>query len=188
MGIRILEVTNRADLKRWVRMPNEIYKGNPYYIPKLISDEVAYFDRRKNPAFEIADVKLLLAVENKRLLGRVCGIVNSLETGKLGYKRGRFGWFDCVNDQAVADQLLDSVRDWCRGSGCREMTGPQGFTDLDAEGLLIEGFDHLPTISGSYNHPYYQNLLEDYGFEKDSDYVEFRSRVPTESRLLPVAR
>ncbi|MCJ7499396.1 hypothetical protein MUP29_04005, partial [bacterium] len=123
-------------------------------------------------------------VDNQRLVGRVCAIVNSLEAGKLGFKRGRFGWFECVNDQRVADLLLDSAKDWFQQVGCAEMTGPHGFTDLDVEGLLIEGFDHLPTISGSYSHPYYRELIENYGFEKDSDYVEFRSRVPQEYPLL----
>ena len=184
MSIQVQQVTNRADLKRWVRVPCGLYKGNPYYIPQLFSDQLAYFDRRKNPAFEISDVKLLLAVDNQRLLGRVCGIVNSLETEKLGYKRGRFGWFESVDDQLVANLLLDSVKDWCREMGCAELTGPQGFTDLDFEGLMIEGFDHLPTISGSYNHPYYRKLIENYGFEKNADYVEFRSRIPQESPLL----
>jgi len=184
MSIKVQQVKNRADLKRWVKVPWGLYEGNPYYVPQLFSDQLAYFDRQKNPAFEVSDVKLLLAVDNRRLLGRVCGIVNNLEAEKLGYKRGRFGWFECVDDQRVADLLLDSVRDWCREEGCAEITGPQGFTDLDAEGLLIEGFDHLPTISGSYNHPYYRKLVESYGFEKDSDYVEFRSRIPGESPLL----
>ena len=184
MSIQVQQVTNRADLKRWVRVPCGLYKGNPYYIPQLFSDQLAYFDRRKNPAFEISDVKLLLAVDNQRLLGRVCGIVNSLETEKLGYKRGRFGWCASVDDQLVANLLLDSVKDWCREMGCAELTGPQGFTDLDFEGLMIEGFDHLPTISGSYNHPYYRKLIENYGFEKNADYVEFRSRIPQESPLL----
>jgi hypothetical protein len=83
----------------------------------------------------------------------------------------------------VAGRLLDSAADWFRSEGCTEMTGPQGFTDLDPEGLLIEGFDHLPTISGSYNHPYYQRLFEDYGLEKAVDYIEFRSLVPQDSVL-----
>lgn len=184
MGIQIHQVANRSDLKRWVKMPYRLYKGNPYYIPKLFSDELAYFNQRKNPAFEISDVRLLLAVENQKAVGRICGIINSLETGKLGYKRCRFGWFECVDDQRVADMLLDGIKDWCHKLDCTEMTGPQGFTDLDAEGLLIEGFDHLPTISGSYNYPYYRELLENYGFEKDADYLEFRSRIPQESALL----
>lgn len=184
MGIQILHVTNRSDLRRWIKAPYGLYAGNPYYIPQLISDELAYFDQRKNPAFEISDVRLLLAVDSQRVVGRLCAIVNNLEAEKLGYKRGRFGWFECVNDQQVADLLLGNARAWCHELGCAEMTGPHGFTDLDAEGLLIEGFDHLPTISGSYNHPYYRDLIENCGFKKDADYVEFRSRVPQESGLL----
>ncbi|UCF30217.1 MAG: hypothetical protein JSV26_09100 [bacterium] len=175
---------SRADLKRWVSVPNGLYQGSPYYVPQLFSDQLTYFDRHKNPAFEICDVELFLAVDNGRLVGRVCAIVNGLEAEKLGYRRGRFGWFECVDDQGVADRLLDSVKNWCGDLGCTEMTGPQGFTDLDVEGLLIEGFDALPTISGSYNHPYYRKLLENYGFEKDIDYVEFRCRIPQESQLL----
>lgn len=184
MSIHVRQVESRSDLKRWVRLPSGLYEGDPHYIPPLISDQVAYFDARKNPAFEISDVRLLLAEENGRLLGRVCGIINSLETDKLGFKRGRFGWFECVDDQRVADPLLDGVKVWCRKEGCAEITGPQGFSDLDPEGLLIEGFNHLPTISGSYNPPYYRELIENYGFEKDADYVEFRCRIPPESPLL----
>jgi len=188
MTIQVQPVTTRRDLKRWVRLPLQLYKGNPYHIPQLLFEELAYFDRRKNPAFETSEVSLFLASDNGKPLGRVCCIVNNLETEKLGYRRGRFGWFESVNDQEVAHKLLDQARDWCRGLQCRELTGPHGFTDLDVEGLLIEGFDHLPTISGSYNHPYYRNFIEDYGFTKDSDYVEFRSRVPKEYPLLETIR
>lgn len=184
MSIQVNQVSSLPDLKRWVRVPYDLYKGHPYQVPQLFSDELAYFDQRKNPAFETSVIKLFLATDNDRVVGRICGIVNNLETTKLGYKRGRFGWFECVNDQRVADTLLDSAKGWCREIGCAEITGPQGFTDLDAEGLLIEGFDHLPTISGSYNFPYYQQLIENYGFQKDADYVEFRSRIPAEFPLL----
>lgn len=188
MSIQVHEISSRSDLKRWVRVPYTLYKGHPYQIPQLFSDELAYFDQRKNPAFEVSDVRYFLATDNDRVAGRICGIINTLETAKLGYKRGRFGWFECVDDQRVADALLDTAKAWCREAGCAEMTGPQGFTDLDPEGLLIEGFDHLPTISGSYNHPYYQRLIEHYGFKKDADYVEFRSRIPDESPLLEKLR
>ena len=184
MSIQVREVSNQTDLKCWVRVPYDLYKGHPYQVPQLFSDELAYFDQRKNPAFETSDIRLFLATDNDRVVGRICGIVNNLETTKLGYQRGRFGWFECVNDQRVADALLDSAQGWCRETGCTEMTGPQGFTDLDVEGLLIEGFDHLPTISGSYNFFYYQKLIENYGFQKDADYVEFRCRIPAQSPML----
>jgi hypothetical protein len=184
MSIQVHQVSSRGELKSWVKLPYQLYEGHPYQVPQLFSDELDYFDRKKNPAFEVSDVRLLFASDAGKIVGRLCCIVNTLETEKLGYKRGRFGWFECIDDRGVANSLLDSAADWFRSQGCAEMTGPQGFTDLDPEGLLIEGFDHLPTISGSYNFPYYQRLIEDYGFEKDVDYVEFRSRVPKNSRML----
>ncbi len=184
MAIEVHEVADRRGLKAWVGVPYRLYGDHPYWVPQIYSDELAYFDRRKNPAFEVAEVRLLYAIEGEQVVGRICCNVNRLETTKLGYPRGRFGWFECVDDQRVAERLLDSARDWFRARGCVEMTGPQGFSDLDPEGLLVEGFDHLPTISGSYNPPFYQRLLEDYGLEKAVDYVEFRSRLPEDSRVL----
>jgi hypothetical protein len=183
MSIDVRQVASRGELKSWVELPYRLYRDHPYHVPQIISDELAYFDRRKNPAFEVSDVRLFLASDAGQVVGRLCCIVSTLETAKLGYKRGRFGWFECTDDPAVAERLLDSAADWFRSEGCTEMTGPQGFTDLDPEGLLIEGFDHLPTISGSYNHPYYQRLFEDYGLEKAVDYIEFRSLVPQDSVL-----
>ncbi len=184
MSIEVHEVSNGRELRSWVRLPYRLYAGHPYQVPQILSDELAYFDGRKNPAFEVSDVRFLFATDAGQVVGRVCCIVNNLETPKLGYKRGRFGWFECVDDRRVSDRLLDRARDWLRSQGCAEMTGPQGFTDLDPEGLLIEGFDQLPTISGSYNHPYYRRLIEDYGFAKDVDYVEFRSRIVDDSTVL----
>lgn len=188
MGIQVSEVTSRGELKSWVKLPYRLYDGHPHQVPQLFSDELDYFDRQKNPAFEVSDVRLLLASDAGQIVGRLCCIVNTRETEKLGYKRGRFGWFECIDDRRVSDSLFDSAADWFRGMGCVEMTGPQGFTDLDPEGLLIEGFDYLPTVSGSYNFPHYQRLIEDYGFVKDVDYVEYRSQVPENSRVLETLR
>jgi len=184
MSIKIIEVENRAALKRWVRVPFTLYRGDRYYVPQLFREELSYFDRRRNPSFEVCDVRQFLALEKRRSVGRICGLINSLETEKLGYKRGRFAWFESIDDQGVASQLLDNVREWLVEAGCEEMTGPHGFTDLDTEGLLIEGFEHQPTISGSYNPPYYRKLLETYGLSKDVDYVEFRFVVPDRVPLL----
>jgi hypothetical protein len=178
MSIEIREAAAGDDLVRWVRFPSELYAGNPYFVPPLFRDELAYFDPTENPAFDVCETRLLLAIRNGEVAGRLCLIVNKLETEKLGYRRGRFGWFDVVDDDAVAKALLDEGRTWLRELGCTEMTGPHGFGDLDPEGLLIEGFDAMPTISGYYNAPYYQRLLEDFGFAKDVDYLEYRFAVP----------
>ena len=178
MSIDLIEVQSRRDRKRWVSFPYAHYRGNPYYVPQLFGDELAYFDPRRNPAFEVCDVRLFLAERQGKVVGRICGLVNTLETGKLGRKRGRFGWFESIDDRAVAHALLDAVRQWHASSGCVEMTGPHGFTDLDVEGLLIDGFDCTPTVAGAYNHAYYAALIEDFGLVKDVDYFDCRFRVP----------
>jgi hypothetical protein len=178
MSLRVVAVENRRQLRDWVTLPYQLYRDTPNFVPQLRREQLTTFDARRNPAFRTAQVRLLLAERDGEIVGRVCALVNALETEKLGHLRGRFGWFECVEDQEVAGALLDAVQAWLRAQGCVEMTGPHGFTDLDPEGLLVEGFDALPTISGSFNFPYYQQLLENYGLTKDADYIEFRIGVP----------
>ncbi len=180
MAVQVTEISDRKGLERWVSFPYEHYRDDPAFVPQLISDELDTMDPSKNPAFEVADVRLLLAERDGRVVGRVCGIIHHLETGKLGHKRGRFGWFESVEDRVVAHALLSHLEEWFREEGCGEMAGPLGFTDLDPEGLLIEAFHVLPTIAGSYNKPYYPALLEGYGLSKEVDYKEFRLAVPEE--------
>ena len=180
MTIKIREAITPRDRKRWVAFQYDHYRGDPTFVPQLISDELDTMSPEKNPAFQVAEVKLLLAYEEETCVGRVCGIIHRLEAEKLGRKRGRFGWFESVEDPAVAEALLSHLEEWFRNERREEMAGPLGFTDLDPEGLLIEAFDTLPTIAGSYNKPYYQGLLEHYGMEKAVDYKEFRLAVPEE--------
>ena len=184
MSLKILDADTKADLKRWVAFPVEHYAGHPWHVPQILREEFSYVDRDKNPAFEVCRVRFLLAEDRGRVLGRACAIVNALETEKLGYARGRVGWFESVDDSEVATGLFDEARDWLTAQGCAEMTGPHGFGDLDPEGLLIDGFDATPTISGSYNYPYYERLFEDYGMTKDTDYIETRFEVPDRSTFL----
>lgn len=183
MTISILEVHTRPELKEWVLFPYRFYRDDPHYVPQIIREELDFFSAERNPGFKIADTKLLLARQNGKSVGRVCGILHKLEEEKLGYKRGRFGWFECIDDNQAAAALLDHLEDWFVREGCRECTGPHGFSDLDPEGMLVDGFDALPTIAGSYNKPYYPRLLEDFGFEKEIDYIEHRFEFPKDSPL-----
>jgi hypothetical protein len=152
-------------------------------VPQIIREEMDFFSADRNPSFKIADTKLLLVQQNGITVGRVCGILHRLEEKKLGYKRGRFGWFECVDDAKAAATLLGYLEDWFVRVGCREFTGPHGFSDLDPEGLLIDGFEALPTIAGSYNKPYYPRLIENLGFEKEIDYIENRIEFPRDNPL-----
>ena len=180
MTIAVSEVQTRSDLKQWVAFPLGLYRNDPNYIPQLTREELDFFSAPKNPSFKLAQAKLLLARRNGEMVGRVCGIINPLEAKKLGFKRGRFGWFESVDDPEVAAALLGYLEEWFVGEGCREMTGPHGFTDLDPEGLLVEGFDARPTIAGSYNKSYYPVLIEALGFKKEVDYIETRLEFPQE--------
>ncbi len=180
MSVEIAEVHSGSELKDWVTFPNRLYRGDPRYVPQLIGQEIDFFDRDKNPSFNIAQARLLSARRDGRTVGRVCGILHDLETAKLGYRRGRFGWFECAEDPEASAALLGALESWFRDAGCREMTGPHGFTDLDPEGMLVDGFDLQPTISGSYNKPYYPAMVQAAGFQKEVDYIETRLEVPRE--------
>jgi hypothetical protein len=180
MTLSLSEVQNRRELEQWVKFPFGLYRDDSNYIPQLIRDELEFFSREKNPSFNVADAKLLLARRNGKVAGRVFGAIHRLETQKLGHKRGRFGWFECFEDPEVAAVLLGGLEKWFIAEGCREMTGPHGFTDLDPEGMLVDGFDALPTIAGSYNKTYYPRLIEAFGFQKEVDYIETRLEFPQE--------
>jgi hypothetical protein len=183
MSVDVRAVETKKDLKTFVKVPFEIYKGDAYWVPPLIRDEMETFDSQKNPAYETAETKLFTAYKDGRPVGRICGILSHAANEKYNAKNLRFGWFDTVNDYEVAQKLFEAVENWGRELGMETMTGPHGFTDLDPEGMLVEGFDRLPTISVYYNFPYYPELVTKYGFEKEIDYVEFLSVVPHETGI-----
>ena len=132
----------------------------------------------RNPAFENAEACCYLARRDGRIVGRVAAILSHAANTKYGTRNLRFSWFDAIDDFEVASALLGAVEEWGRQKGMDTLTGPHGFTDLDPEGLLVEGFNELATIAVFYNHPYYPRLLERYGFTKDVDYVEFQALAP----------
>jgi len=143
------------------------------------------FNKKKNPAYETADSKLFMAYRDGEAVGRIAGINSKIANQKYGTKNIRFGWFDSIDDQEVADALISSVEEWAKGIGLNTITGPHGFSDLDPEGMLYEGFDKLPTIAVYYNHPYYIKLMEKNGMEKEIDWVEFNARIPSMEEMPP---
>ena len=148
-------------------------------MPDLYDDMVDTFDRQKNPAFEFCEADYFLAYNDKgEVVGRVAAIINHRSNETWESKNVRFGWIDFIDDETVSRALLDTVAAWGKERGMNAMQGPLGFTDLDAEGLLIEGFDQLSTMATIYNFPYYQKHIEQYGLEKDADWVEFKINIP----------
>jgi GNAT superfamily N-acetyltransferase len=183
MSVVIKEVVTRKDLKRFVKVPFDIFKGNPYWVPQLIRDEMELFNPRKNPAYENSETRLFTAWKEGRAVGRIAAILSHAANEKYNTKNLRFGWFDTIEDYEVTQTLFEAVENWGKERGMETLTGPHGFTDLDPEGMLIEGFDQMPTIAVYYNHPYYPEFVTKYGFEKDIDYVEFRTPAPTETGI-----
>ena len=185
MSIVVKEVLDKKALKTFVKLPFALYKNDPMWIPQLISDDMEVFNKDKNPAFENADSRLFLAYKNGKPVGRIAAIDNRAANKKYATKNLRFGWFDAIDDPEVAASLFGAVEGWAKELGHETLTGPHGFCDLDPQGMLVEGFEHLPTIAGYYNFPYYQKLVEDLGFAKEIDYVEFRCQVPKDMSAFP---
>ena len=155
MAIEIKQVTTRRELKRFIRLNYEMYKDNAFAVPDLYEDMLKTFSRDKNPAFEFCEADYFLAYKEGRLVGRVAAIINRRANATWQKQTVRFGWIDFVDDEDVSRALIDTVAAWGRERGMTEMEGPLGFTDMDAEGMLTEGFDQLSTMATIYNYPYY---------------------------------
>ncbi len=178
MSVTITEVTDRNKLKAFIDFPNALYKGNPHFVPALNFDEEATLRKDKNPAFDYCEARYWLACRNGRTVGRIAGIVNHAYIEKWKNPYVRFGWIDFEEDEQIANALLSQVENWAKELGMKAVHGPLGFTDLDHEGMLIEGFDELGTMATIYNYPYYPVFLEKFGYAKDTDWVQFKITMP----------
>lgn len=178
MAIIIKKVSSKKELKTFIRFNYELYKVNPYSVPDLYDDMLNTFSSKKNAAFEFCEAEYFLAYKDNKVVGRVAAIINNRANQTWDKKEVRFGWIDFIDDEEVSSALLKAVEDWGKQKGMDTITGPLGFTDMDAEGMLIEGFDQLGTMATIYNYPYYPQHMEKLGFEKDADWVEFKLYVP----------
>ena len=174
MPLEIREVKTNTELKTFIRVPLSLYKGNPYYVPSLFADEMNTLRADKNPAFADAKARYWLAYRDGKVVGRIAGLYVPKHEIKWGDKYLRFGWIDFIDDPEVVKALMDQVDGWARELGMKGIHGPLGFTDLDREGMLVEGFDQLATLATIYNYPYYPKRLEELGFTKDIDWLEYR--------------
>ena len=179
--IEIREVKTKRELRRFVQFGIDLYKGNNYYCPPLIHDELNAFSPSGNPALEVCDFVVYMAYRNNEIVGRIVGIVNHRANEAWGVKKCRFGWFECVDDYEVFEALLDAVAEWGRSKGMACLNGPLGFTDFDHQGLLIEGFDYNSPMASLYTYPYYIAHYERYGLRKEADWIEFQIHPPKEA-------
>ena len=178
-SVEIRKVADKKSLEAFIQFHYDLYRDNPYDAPNLHSDEVHTLSKDKNAAFEFCEADYFLAYRDGKVGGRIAGIINRRANERWNTKSVRFGWVDFIDDMEVSRALFNAVEEWGRSKGMTQMVGPLGFTDLDPEGMLIEGFDQLGTMSTIYNYDYYPRHMEQLGgFTKDNDYVEYKLIVP----------
>lgn len=176
--IIISTVKDKKELKDFIRFNYEMYKDNPFAVPDLLEDTLDTFNPRKNPAFKFCKAEFFLARREGKIVGRIAAIINTRANEKWNRKYVRFGWIDFIDDIEVSEKLLKAVEDWGQKQGMTHIVGPMGFTDLDLEGMLTEGFDQLSTMNSIYNYPYYPKHMEKLGYEVEVKWVERKVFVP----------
>lgn len=165
-------------MRKFVKFNLRLYKGNPYHVPGLIEDELLTLDPTRNPAFQFCEAAYFLAYRDGKIVGRIAGIINHRANETWNQNNVRFGFVDFINDNEVVDALFNAVITWGKARGKEMIQGPMGFTDLDHEGMLIEGFDQIGTMATIYNYAYYPKQMERMGFVKDQDWKEYKITIP----------
>ena len=178
MMVEIKEISEKKDLKAFIRFPEKLYKDEKNYVPELKADEYSMLVPETNFAFEYCDAKFFLCYKDGELVGRVGAIVNRKANELWDQKRIRITRIDFIDDLSVSGALFSAVESWGKQLGLTEAQGPLGFTDLDKEGLLVEGFDRMGSTVTIYNYAYYPKHFEAHGYTKDTDWVEYRIAVP----------
>lgn len=169
---------DRKSLRKFVQFGIDLYKGNDCYVPPLVSDDVATLSPEKNPAFDFCEAEYFMAFRDGKPVGRIAAIIHRISNEEHGKKEMRFGFVDFIDDEEVSRALFDAAAGWGKSKGMESMIGPLGFSDMDYEGMLVEGFEELSTMATIYNYPYYPRHMERMGFEKKADWVEFSMKVP----------
>jgi len=170
--------TDHDQLSQYVQFPIDLYRDNACYVPPLVIDQIATLSPEGNPAFDFCEAQSFMAFDNGEPVGTITAIINRAANDKTGKKQMRFGFMDFIDSDEVVDSLFDAIAQWGRERGMKEMVGPVGFTDMDPEGMLIDGFDEMGTMATIYNFPYYVKHMERLGFVKDADWIEYRITIP----------
>ena len=176
--IREIQPTRR-NLLKFIHFPiDTLYCDSKYFVPPLVTDELNTLMPNKNPAFDFCEAVYYLAYRGGKIVGRIAGIINHVCNERSNKKEARFSYIDFIDDAEVVDALIDAVTRWGKSKGMEHLTGPLSFTDMDPEGMLVEGFDRVGTSGGIYNHPYYPKHMDRLGFVKDADWIEMLITIP----------
>ena len=177
--IEVKEVTSKKMQKEFLNFPLKLYKGVKQFVPPLYGDEKQIFNKNYM-YYDTCEAVYYNAYKDGEIVGRISGIIQRQSNEKTGEKRIRFTRFDAIDDQEVANRLFDAVKEWAKSNGMEKICGPLNFSDLERDGLLIDGFDEISTFEEQYTYPYYPKLIENYGFEKEVDWVEYKIYPPKE--------
>lgn len=174
----VAPVKSKKELKAFVRFNYELYKDNDCAVPDFLEDTLDTFNPAKNPAFRFCEAEYFLARRDGRIVGRVAAIINRHANEKWHRRYVRFGWIDFIDDLEVSGKLIEAVMEWGRQRGMNHLVGPMGFTDMDLEGMLTDGYDQLSTMNSIYNYPYYPHHMLQLGLKKEVGWVERKVTVP----------
>lgn len=178
--VTIKEVSVSAGLEDFVRFPFSLFEGDPHWAPPIISDERANLNPHKNPVFKDVEARYFVAYRNNKVVGRIAAIINWLEISEHDELKIRFGYFDVVDDPEVTKALIDKVAEFGNEHNLEYLEGPLGLSNMDKAGMLVEGFDEPNTMITWYGKPYYRRHLEQLGFEKEKEWVEYEITIPEE--------
>lgn len=170
MNIQIKKVESAAELKKFIMFPYSLFKDNPYWVPPIIMDEKDTFNKKKNPAFNHASSEYWLAYKGTEIVGRIAGIL--LDAEVIDKKLARFGWIDFIDDEEVSRALIETVENWAKSLHFIGVHGPLGFSDMDPQGMLVEGFDSSNTMATTYCFEYYHKHIEKLGYATSAEWIE----------------
>lgn len=177
--ISIIPVENKSQRAEFIDFPHDLYLNNSNYVPELFVAQNDLLNSNKHPFYLHSSAQAYLAYQNNRLVGRILAIWNNRHNAFKEVNEGQFGFFDCIDDQEVANALLDAAKNWVKSKGGNKIVGPINLSTNDTCGLLVEGFDSPPSAMMPYNYPYYNRILTDYGFSKQVDLVAYNVRTET---------
>jgi GNAT superfamily N-acetyltransferase len=172
ISVELLDTKNKKQVKEFLDFPFKLYKDIPQWVPPILVDVKLMLNREKHPFFEHSEGDFFMARKDGEVVGRICVMENKPFNEVHNVKKAQFYLFECINDQDVANALFDRIFEWARGRGLNEIVGPKGFSSFDGYGIQIEGFEHHQMMTMmNYNPPYYVQLVENIGFEKEVDFV-----------------
>ncbi len=174
----IRQINRRKDYKKFVRFPTLLYKDNPNYVPPMESDEYKMTTKKNAHFAECKQAYFLAEDENGKVVGRIAALIMNRFNQKNNSKYARFSRFDVVDNEEIAHALLATAEKWAREEGMEYIHGPLGYDDLEREGLMTYGFENQGSYITSYNAPYYQTYIENFGYKPDAKWVEWRLTMP----------